>query len=260
MQSYRSWAEVDVWHSYFADGHARHMRFSPHPQTAMFLHRFGMPMHADGSSLAIGVDEAQLPGIWSERQGDGEDRMLRFDVRSADPEGAAYYTEPATASMQSACAGASPVPLEEVASTAAAPLATIALPLNPAGGDDYAAWVAALGARYCLRLCHRRTIWKYLLVGDWRDRKLAIVDQRGEVTFTAPTPERMPDGRSVLVARSTSPVALQEQPPQRFQLHDLTDATKRILIPRLPGAQPQRLWREMLDGEPTSVSEIFIHS
>jgi len=259
MQRYRPFAAVDVLHGYFADGCARHLQFLPHAQTAAFLRRFDMPLRADGGRLTLGVCEAQLAGLWSERLEDGVPRALRFDVRSADP-GAVYYTDAVTASSQAQSEALRPVPLEEVAPSAAAPLATLALPLDPSGSGDFAAWVDALGASYCLRLRGRRTIWKYLLTGDWRQRKLSIVDQRGEVSFTPPAVERLPDGQAAWVARSTLPIALQERPPQRFQLRDITDTPERILIPRLPGAQPQRLWREMLDGQPTVVSEIFVHS
>jgi hypothetical protein len=259
VQRYRPFAAVDALHGYFADGCARHLQFSPREETAAFLRRFDMPVRADGRRLTLGICESQLAGIWSERLDEGEPRMLRFDVRSADP-GAVYYTDAVTASSQAQNDDARPVPLEESTPTAAAPLATVALPLDPSGSGDYATWVAALGTSYCLRLRSRRTIWKYLLTGDWRQRKLSIVDQRGEVIFTPPMVERLPNGQDAWVARSTLPIALQERPQQRFQLRDITDSPERILISRLPGAQPQRLWREMLDGQPTIVSEIFVHS
>lgn len=258
-QRYRSFATVDALHGYFADGCARHLQFSPRTETAAFLRRFDLPVRADGRTLTVGISESQLAGIWSERLEDGVPRLLRFDVRSADP-GAFYYTDAVTASVQTQSDSARPVPLEEAPPTAAAPLTTMALPLDPSGSGDFATWVDALGTQYCLRLNSRRTIWKYLLTGDWRQRTLSIVDQRGEVSFTPPAAERLPDGQEAWVARSMVPIALQERPQQRFQLRDITDSPERILISRLPGAQPARLWREVLDGKSTVVSEIFVHS
>ncbi|HET7330958.1 hypothetical protein [Dyella sp.] len=256
---YRPFATLDVQHDYFADGCARHLSFSPHADTAAFLRRFDMVVRADERSLMIGVCETQLAGIWSERLDEGENRSLRFDIRSSDPTGA-YYTDTVTASQQAQKDGTHAVPLQEVAATPAAPLATIALPLDASGSGDFATWSAAPGVQYRLHLSSRSTIWKYLLIGDWRGRTLSVVDQRGEVTFTAPVAERMPDGQSAWVTRSTLPIALRERPSQRFQLRDVAESPERVLISRLPGAQPQRLWREMLDGEPTIVSEIFVHS
>lgn len=258
VSGYRLFAAVRVLHDYFADGCARHMVFAPHARTAAFLRRFDMLVQADGQSLGISIRDSQWPGIWSERMDEGDPRALCFDVYSTDPV-CAYYTDAVTASSPTADDAVRPVPLLPVAASAAAPLATIALPLDPAGKDDFVAWIAALGTQYRLHMSSRSTIWKYLLVGDWHDRKLAIADQRGEMTFTSPAPERMPDGRHALAARSMLPITLQERPAQRFQLRDITDSPERILIPRLPGARPQCLWRDEQGSTSTAVSEIFVH-
>jgi hypothetical protein len=271
VQQYLPFASVDVRHDYFADGRARHLLFQPHAETRAFLRRFDMLLRADGHSLTISVAEAQLAGIWSERMDDGKPpeppkpaeppkpRVFRFDVRSTDT-ACAYYTGAVDAPSQAQDDGALPVPLQTVPANAAAPWATLALPLNAAGHDDFAAWTSSLGTAYRLCMQSRSTIWKYLLTGDWRGRALSVVDQRGEVTFTAPAPERLPNGQSALAVHSNAPIALRERPPQRFQLRDVTDDPERILISRLPGATPQRLWRETVRGEPTHVSEIFVHS
>lgn len=255
---YQVFASVRVSHDYFADGRPPRMLFSPHADTAAFLRRFDMHLRVDGASLGIGVCDAQWANIWSERLDEGVPRTLCFDVRPADPD-SAYYTAVVTAADQVADDTACPAPLQEVAASAGAPLATLLLPLNPALETNLADWVASVGVHYRLHLRSRSTIWKYVLVGDWRERKLTVADPRGEVTFTAPAPERMPDGSTALVARSTAPIMLHERPAQRFQLRDITDTPARILIPRLPGARPQGLWREVLGGEPTAVSEIFVH-
>lgn len=258
VSRYRLFASVRVSHDYFADGCARHMMFLPHVETAAFLRRFDMQLRVDGQSLGISVCDSQWPGIWSERLDGSEPRMLCFDVYSSDP-ACAYYTDEVIAESQVEDSAELPVLLRPVTSSASAPLVTIALPLNAAATENFSAWTAALGTLYRLRMSSRSTVWKYLLVGNWHDRKLAIADQRGEVTFTTPSPEHMPDGRYALVARSMSTITLQERPDQRFQLRDITDSPERILIPRLPGAKPQSLWREMQGSTSTVVSEIFVH-
>lgn len=259
MSAYRLLAAVHVSHDYFADGRPPCMRFSPHADTAAFLRRFDMRMHADGQGFGISVCDAQRANIWSERMDEGAPRALCFDVRSADPEGA-YYTEAVTAAAQAADASARVPPLLPVAPSASAPLATLALPLNPAPADGFAEWHAAAGVEYRLCLRSPSTVWKYVLVGDWRERQLAVVDPRGEVAFSAPASERMPDGSPALAVYSSVPIALRERPAQRFQLHDVTDAPGRILVPRLPGARPRNVWRDTQDPASTAVSEIFVHS
>jgi len=258
MPAWRLWAAVDVLHDYFADGRPPHMLFSPHAATAAFLRRFDMRTHVDGHRFGISICDAQQANIWSERMDEGAPRTLCFDVRSADP-ASAYYTEAVAASEQPVDASTRVLPLLPVAPSASAPLATLALPLNPAPADDFADWDAAFGVQYRLCLRSPGTIWKYVLVGDWRGRRLAVVDPRGEVAFTAPASEAMPDGSTALAAYSSVPIALREQPAQRFQLHDVTEPPGRVLMSRLPGARPQGLWRETHDAASTAVSEIFVH-
>lgn len=260
MPGYSLFASVQVAHDYFFDGRGRDLRFSPHPAAQAFLRRFGIRLLTDGQGFRLAIDESQWPGIWSERMDDdGAPRQLCFDVHSADPYGICYTGRVDISPLAPGDdgRGASLLPVEPVAH---APLATIALALNPLAGEDVSAWAQAFGRSYRLHMQSRETVWKYLLTGEWRDRKLAVADQRGEMAFTAPASERLPDGRDALVIRSTSPILLQERPAQRFQLRDVTDSPERVLIQRLPGAVPQRLWREVVGGQPTMVSEIFVHS
>ena len=257
--AYRAFARVEVRHDYFADGSARHLRFVPHAATAVFLRRFDMPCRSDDRSLLIGVEEAMLAGIWSERQDDDQPRELRFDIHWNDP-ACAYYTDAVIAPREACNDDVPHVPLREPVVAFPTPLVTIGLPLLDDAQIDFETWRARPEARYRLDLSSRHTIWKYVFVGDWRGRSLAVVDVRDEVAFTAPVGETLPDGQAALVVHSASPIALRERPPQRFQLRDVTESPERVLISRLPGAQPQRLWREMLGGQPTIVSEIFVHS
>jgi hypothetical protein len=258
MQSYRLFATIDVQHDYFADGGARHLVFRPHADTSAFLHRFAMLVRADGRSLSISVAESQLQGIWSERMEEGKPRALRIDVHSTDA-ACVYYTGTVNSQPGTSDTDVQPAPLLPVRPSPAAPLATVALPIDATGSDDFTTWTAALGTPYRLCMQSRSTIWKYLLTGDWRGRTLSIVDQRGEVGFTTPAQEQLPNGQPALTVHSTTPIALRERPPQRFQLRDVTDAPERVLIARLPGAVPQRLWRETVHGESIAVSEIFVH-
>jgi hypothetical protein len=260
---FRMLMRVEVRHDFFADGYARNLAFRAHAGTAAFLERFGAIIRRDDVALAIGVDDGRMEGMWSERLDDDEPRLLRFDLHCGDPVHG-YYTAPVTASSpEDEDDGAVVAALDLAAAEPGRvnpPLATLALPLVPDGVDSLDAWSSMADMRYRLRLRSPRTVWKYVLTGDWQDRKLSIVDARGDVEFTAVKRELLPDGQAVLVARSTSAIELQERPPQRFQLHDVSTSPERTLISRLPGAAPQRLWRETVEGEPTVVSEIFIHS
>lgn len=263
VSRFRMLMRVEVRHDFFADGYARNLAVKAHAGTAAFLERFSAIIRHDDASLVIGVDKGRMEGMWSERLEDNEPRLLRFDLHCGDPVHG-YYTAPVTASSpENEDDGTVAATIELAADEPGRvnpPLATLALPLVPKGVESLEAWSSSAGTRYRLRLRSPRTVWKYVLTGDWQDLKLSIVDARGDVVFTAVKRELLPDGQAVLVARSTSAIELQERPPQRFQLHDVSTLPERTLISRLPGAAPQRLWREMVEGEPTIVSEIFVHS
>lgn len=259
---YRLLAEVAIEHDYFADGRGRHMLFGPCPRTAVFLQRFRVLVRSDGASLSLFAEAVKLPLIWSERKSAAAEGVLHFDVHSADP-ACACYTAPVASTGSTAPAapggpGAQPVPLLEPPAGRIGVLTTLAVPLDPSGGAELANWTAALGARYRLRLQSRSTTWKYLLIGAASGRRLSILDQRGEVSFSEPATESLPGGREALAVRSQSPIALRERPAERFELRDVTRSPERVLIPRLPGARPQRLWREP-DAGSSFVSEIFIN-
>lgn len=253
---------IDVRHDYFADGYARDLVFRAARETDAFLRRFGAIVRQDGHALAVGIDASQLPGLWSERMDADTPRQLRFELRCADP-ASAYYTVSPTSAEDAACPGTEVVSLEPASTFTGGlnpPLACVALPLVPRDVASVDAWSSAVATRYGVRFRSRSTHWKYVLTGDWHERELSIVDSRGAIAFTGFRRETLPDGQSALVARSTSAIELRERPSQRFQLHDVTSSPERVLISRLPGATPQRLWRETVEGEPTVVSEIFVHS
>lgn len=254
--AYRLLAEIAVEHDYFADGRARHMRFSAWARTARFVRRFDLLARSDGSSLRLFAEEAGLPLIWSERRAGADAGAMHFDVHSSDPDSVCYTAGPAP--DEASGGGAPAVPRVEPAESVIGVLATLAVPIDPAGAAGFDEWAAALGARYRLRLQSRSTTWKYLLIGAAGGRRLSIVDQRGQIRFTEPQTEALPGGREALAMRSDSPIALRERPAQRFELRDVTRSPERVLIPRLPAARPQRLWREP-DAGSTFVSEIFIN-
>lgn len=255
MPSHCLFTTIDVRHDYFADGLARHLLFLPHKDTLAFLRRFRVLQHANGHSLAIMVPEPQLQNLWNERMDGGEPRVLRFDVHSMDA-ACVCYTGLVSTLPHRDDDGALPATLLPATSASTAPWATVALQVDASGSNGFAAWISSLGETYRLRMHGRSTIWKYLLTGDWGSRVLSIVDQRGEVSFTAPIHERLPNGQDALAAHSTSPIALRERPLQRFQLCDAVSA--KVLISRLPDATPQRLRRETVHGESVHVSEILV--
>jgi hypothetical protein len=115
------------------------------------------------------------------------------------------------------------------------------------------------GKRYLLRFQPRATVWKYYVVGDWAQDEIHIVDLQRETSFDAAVPEPLPDGRTALAVRSLTRIPLQERPAHRFQLRGRSGSTERVLVKRLPVAGSSPWSVETIRGEPTPVSEIYVH-
>ncbi|GAB3255559.1 hypothetical protein [Chitinimonas naiadis] len=265
MTRYRLLASVRIEHGYYADTWPRGVLLQPVPETVLFLERFGLVVKSDGSQLALIVDEARLPGIWSERDDEAGPRSLRIRLWSSDPH-VAFCTDTSDLPQLFEPDAGSPLQLRATASLKmddrvleAGLLAELALPLVPPGVSDQAAWITGLGSEYRLRLEARSTVWKYLLIGDWPVPDVRLVDMRNEVLFSVPEAEALPNGTTAWVIRSLSAIRLQERGGQRFQLRSGPPAAERILIGRLPLAAPAGLRHEPVHGQMAAVSEIFIN-
>ena len=155
-------------------------------------------------------------------------------------------------SAQAACAQAALDPAE----LRGAPRALIRVPLHACAStaDDC--------VRYVIRFAARETVWKYCLVGDWCEPALQVIDLARQVAFEPAPAHTLADGRVALAFRSIGPVALQQLPRERFQLcsrgGDRGQAEK-VIVKRLPAAAPRHFSREVIDGVPALVSEIFVH-
>lgn len=263
--SFQLLARVLFRHDYFAGARVGDWAAVPEPQTRRFMQRFGMALRCNGQEMAVFIEGSQLAGLWSERDEDGQGRQLRFTIFSRDSN-CAYYTDtnelPQPAEFV-ALAGnplMQPIATQVVASSLKpGALAVVALPLAGAVviGADGAP--QPLAAEYELRLRARATVWKYLLVGDWAEDPVRVVDVRDRVQFSAAQLELLPDGRNATTVYSMSPIGLSEQPALRFQLRGGERSSERILISRMPTASPSGLRHEVVGGVMTEVSEIFIN-
>jgi hypothetical protein len=215
-----------VAHEYFHDGLARDLQFVPDAATAALLQRFGLVERTDGHALTLHAPESALRLLFGEPAA-----PLSWQLRPRDGQFTLYSDDRA------------PPPL--------------VLDLRPAAGQGFDAWQAGLGSTQWLHLRARRSIWKYLLVGDWQDHQLSLVDAEQQVAFRRDEPEQLSDGRQAQVFRSTRRLHLCERGTQRFELHDVGADPPRLLVPRLPLAAPRGLRCERRQGRKRPVSEIF---
>ncbi|URF05720.1 hypothetical protein [Cupriavidus campinensis] len=233
---YRAVSGLAVLHPYFAAGWPPALRLQADAGTAALMTRLDLRLRGDARRFVIMADGTGLDGLWRLRD-EWPAQGLSFAAHSPDPLWA-YYTD-----------------VRRLAGTGTLRLA---FALADAAHDSQAAWLAAAPVNHVVTLPVRKTIWKYVMVGEW-GADLGVADVDGAVTFNAPESEQLPDGTMVTVIRSAVPLALAERPRQRFVLQRGTAGDMRVLVPRLPLASPAALRREMVGGLLCDVSEIFVN-
>jgi len=261
MRGYRMLASLAVRHPYFAPSRPNALHLRAESSAAALMARFDLRLRGDACHAVVLAPEHQLPGLWSERDAwlaDG----LALALHSSDPLWACYTDVRALAAGGTFRPSPTQAGLlrQDVAAQSAGRvgvLARLQLPLAPPDCESLAAWTDAAAEFWTLELPVRATTWKYLLLGDWTD-DVRLVDLGDAIVFGEPTRETLPDGRDAITIRSRAQIALQERPAHRFQLRRGTGNAERVLVTRMPMAAPDGLRREVIDGVPCDVSEIFV--
>jgi hypothetical protein len=284
MKMHRALLEIDVRHGFYADGACPGLRLVPVRATRALIERCGGVVRATPRGIALWLDERGAgPGlddalVWLLHCDDSELASRTADL--ARPRQQLSYFDAANARLDTPtgclrlherhCAAASDV-RSAAAACAGAEIDLADLHGNPLAVVRVALRAAASypedGARYVIRFAPRETVWKYCLVGDWPEPGLQVVDLARQVRFDPVASHRLADGRTALAFRSDVPLALQELPRERFQLNSRGGNSReagqarpdRVIVKRLPAAAPRHFSREVIDGVPALVSEIFVH-
>ncbi len=280
--------EIDIRHGFFASGQCPGLRLVPTQATCASIARAGGVVRATSRGIEIWLDE-QRAGDW--RDADPDDALtwlVRFDddgmtnctAGLGRPRQELAYFDASHATLDAPTgywrlhglhwAGA--IDVRAVAAACAdAALAPIELRGNPAAliriPVRHATTRLRDGARYLIRFAPRETVWKYCFVGDWHEPALQVIDLAQHVRFQPAPPHGLADGRTAIAFRSDAPVALQQLPRERFQLlsragennDEARARVDKVIVKRLPAAAPRHFSREVIDGVPALVSEIFVH-
>lgn len=230
--SYRLLARFRVQHAYFADGLARQICFLPDAPTQRWLKDYELLCRSNGHSLSVHLPEHRSADLFAAALRQPERARLGFALRCSDAEFPLYSADTLLPSL------------------------TVSFEVTE--GASLPDWLASLGRSAELKLRARRTQWKYLLLGDWREHQPRIVDPSGRLSFEAAPAETLSDGRQALVFRAQSELPLAQLGQPQLQLCDGSTEPPRVLVSRLPGAAPRGLQRETLQGERRDVSEIFV--
>ncbi len=228
-------ARLRVEHDYFDGGLARGLRLVPDPDCADWIRRHDLVVRQRDGDLLLAAAEPRLPQIWEDLRGDTA--APGWTLHASDPRHALYTDRRDRSDRQR-------LTLDD------------ATPRAREHGLD--AWIAVLPLRATRRLRARRGTWKYLLVGDWPDVPVALVDRDGAVEFRRDEPETLDDGRVAAVFRSTRRLPLRERGALRLELREAEGASRRLLTP-VPLAAPAGLICEHRNGRRRPVHEIFLN-
>lgn len=285
MSAYSLLLEIDVRHGYYTDQACPNLRLVPTPACRRLVARVGGVTHLTPHGLMLWVERDLLADLqidditlaWTMHLSDSAyadctdvlgrvpREVLLFDASHAVPDVATGLDRLHRAEVASH---------EDLATTPDidqdGQLALADPHHTPCGLVRIPGARLRASKRFLIRFAPRATVWTYYLVGDWPEPGLHIVDLSANIGFE-PLPARsLVDGRSALVFRSSAPIALRQRSPERFQLRSrapelsvAVDALRprqdKVIVKRLPAAAPHPVSREVIDGAPVWVSEIFVH-
>jgi len=291
--------DFEVEHTFFPEGHcANALKFVLTPKSAALLQRSGFLARASDAGVAVLADSVRFEALSMIARDTEEPFHLTWLAYAAEPlfgnytEGLVYPPEglPVFDSDSAVADGttgrwrlqreahvsaadARPLDDETVVQALSGqrvpPLFIVTLRLGVMSTGTPGAGATGAGApdagsqpqpkRYVLRFAARAAVWKYWLIGDWRDSEPQVVDPDGQADFLQAQDATLPDGRQALTIRSAAPIAIFRRSPYRFQLRGRAGLGERLLVKRLPVAGTAQLAREPRALGGSLVSEIYVH-
>jgi hypothetical protein len=276
---------VSIEHGYFSDDHGPALEWRPTPAAAMLLERAGCRTTCSRGTLSVYADQSRLPALRSCLQDPREAFCLTYRLQLRDSLFESYTggapgerdrvlflsntagvlddtgVQQLHPDTEVTSAQYLPFTDERLAAVLALsersmrPSPIVQLVFGPQDAPVPGESPLPAGRRFRIRFAARSTLWKYFLFGPWSAAAIEVVDLARQASFSAPRPERLPDGRAAVTVRSAAPIALQQRPTQRFQLRSREEGQDAILIDRLPFAAPGRMGAAE-DG--VAVSEIYV--
>lgn len=288
MAAYQPLFSIEAEHTYFADAACRALQLLPTPASAALLANTGCLLRPLRHGVAVAYDRDAADAVRLQIRDAHTPLCLDFLGGTQDARFALYTDLPGPAATllmfhsdaalreddggrwrlhaQAHVSQADQVPLDKPPAsellTRRERLVPPRLAVRVRVSEHDLDHAEPTGKRYLLRFQARATVWKYYVVGDWGDwaqDQIHIVDLQRETGFDAAVPEPLPDGRTALAVRSLTRIPLQERPAHRFQLRGRSGSTERVLVKRLPVAGSSPWSVETIRGEPTPVSEIYVH-
>ena len=116
----------------------------------------------------------------------------------------------------------------------------------------------AAARKFYIRFTTNQSFWKYYISGDLSKRNVYIADLDNAVQFNNAGNILLPGKREAILLQSSVAIPMQEQHHHRLQLRESGNMGDKVLIKRLPNANVNQMYGEMMNGTMENVSEIYI--
>jgi len=289
MASYSRLLSVQVEHSFFSDGVCRVLGFVPTDNTNMAIAQTGMVTRNTVNGIEVFYDETKADALQMHVSLPDEPLSLGFKVITKDPL-FWNYTEPSvhkegsilcfdnravdvdTNSRLRLHSGefVSEADFEKLNSPVLegvfclqdhllTPIFIINILTSENDVRALALEPTDAPKSYYIRFQARQSFWKYYLMGGLAKEDVYVNDRDEHIEFVPEGEASLADNRVAVTFRSKTPLRIQERSKYHFQVRDSHSGGGRVLIRRLPVASAGQISREMIDGEPAFVSEMFIN-
>ncbi len=116
----------------------------------------------------------------------------------------------------------------------------------------------AAARKFYIRFTTNQTFWKYYILGDLSKRDVYIMDLDNAIQFDKAGDILLPGQCEAILLQSSVAIPMQEQYPQRLQLRESGSMGDKVLIKRLPNANVDQMYEEMMNGRMENISEIYV--
>ncbi len=285
MGTYRSLLSVTVEHTYFLENICKTLEFIPAEPSVAKLKKTGLLIKSSESGVSVFYEDDKMNILRLHAE---DDLSLVFKVFSKDPNFFRYTIPGARTDSNLLFFNNQPITLDPTGKQMlhSDPNVTDKALIDSNAGQlegmlnrkDYLVKPAfivqmhitadarglcseeldAAARKFYIRFTTNQSFWKYYISGDLSKRNVYIADLDNAVQFNNAGNILLPGHREAILLQSSVAIPMQEQHHHRLQLRESGNMGDKVLIKRLPHANVNQMYGEVMNGQMENVSEIYI--
>lgn len=285
MGAYRPLLSVSVEHAYFQEHICKTLEFIPAEPSVAMLKKTGLLIKSSESGISVFYEDDKMNILRLHAE---DDLSLVFKVFSKDPNFFRYTIPGARSDNNLLFFNNQPITLDPTGKQMlhSDPTVTDNALIDSNAGQlegmldrkDYLVKPAfivqmsitadaqglcsekldAAARKFYIRFTANQSFWKYYISGDLSKRNVYIADLDNAMQFNNAGNILLPGHREATLLQSSVAIPMQEQHHHRLQLRESGSMGDKVLIKRLPNANVNQIYREMMNGQMENVSEIYI--